>query len=62
MDYQWEENLYPFTPFKSAGSGNISKTFQSIFEKLLTQTFPANITFLFISDGQEHFKLEEIRQ
>ncbi|CAD8111773.1 unnamed protein product [Paramecium primaurelia] len=60
MDYQWEQDLYSFLPFRCAGSGNISKTFNVIFQKLLNEAYPKNITFLFVSDGREHFDMDEI--
>lgn len=60
MDYQWEEDLYSFLPFRGAGSGNISNTFNVIFQKLLNEAYPKNITFLFVSDGREHFEMNEI--
>ncbi|CAK63812.1 unnamed protein product (macronuclear) [Paramecium tetraurelia] len=60
MDYQWEQALYSFLPYRSAGSGNISNTFNVIFEKLLSGGYPKNITFLFVSDGREHFEINEV--
>lgn len=60
MDYQWEQNLFPFLPYRNAGSGNISNTYKVIFQKLLNEVYPKNITFLFLSDGREHFEIDEI--
>ncbi|CAD8115494.1 unnamed protein product [Paramecium primaurelia] len=54
LKYQWEEELFPFFPFREAGRGNITLTFQTIFKKLLFENYPQNITFLFVSDGQEN--------
>ncbi|CAD8082500.1 unnamed protein product [Paramecium sonneborni] len=58
---QWEESLYDFLPFKSAGIGNITTTFRIIFEQLLNTQNPKNITILFISDGQEPFDLNQLQ-
>ncbi|CAD8092891.1 unnamed protein product [Paramecium primaurelia] len=61
MKYQWEEYLYDLHPFRCAGSGNITLTFKTIFEKLLNNEYPKNITIVFISDGQERFEFDELK-
>ncbi|CAD8169917.1 unnamed protein product [Paramecium pentaurelia] len=60
LKYQWEEELFPFFPFREAGRGNITLTFQTIFKKLLFENYPQNITFLFVSDGQESFEFKQL--
>ncbi|CAD8198048.1 unnamed protein product [Paramecium octaurelia] len=60
MRYQWEQQLYDFLPFRSAGSGNITETFKTIFQKLLNSYYQNNITIVFISDGQESFDFNQL--
>ncbi|CAD8204124.1 unnamed protein product [Paramecium octaurelia] len=62
MAYDQVKNLLPF---QSAGSGSITKAFEHVFERLLSNTcyYGKNITILFMSDGKEEFtcsKLENL--
>ncbi|CAD8065752.1 unnamed protein product [Paramecium sonneborni] len=61
LKFQWEEQLYDLLPFREAERGDITKTFQTILKKLEIEDYPKNITIVFVSDGQEPFEFNELK-
>ncbi|CAD8051927.1 unnamed protein product [Paramecium primaurelia] len=62
LKIQFTEDVHDFEPFVAAGSGDITKAFKYILNKLLTEQFPQHVTIIFISDGDEKFNLPELKE
>ncbi|CAD8203017.1 unnamed protein product [Paramecium pentaurelia] len=58
------DDVHSLLPYKGAGRGNITKTFQHVLNKLLSNNnqYGKNITIMFISDGQEEFEIQQLRE
>ncbi|CAD8148193.1 unnamed protein product [Paramecium octaurelia] len=62
LKIQFTEDVHDFEPFMAAGSGDITKAFKYVLNKLLSEEFPQHITIIFISDGDEKFILNELEE
>ncbi|CAK62584.1 unnamed protein product (macronuclear) [Paramecium tetraurelia] len=60
LKIQFTEDVHDFEPFMAAGSGDITKAFKYVLNKLLSEQFPQHIVIIFISDGDEKFVLDEL--
>ncbi|CAD8084375.1 unnamed protein product [Paramecium sonneborni] len=60
LEYQFQLQLQPILPYAGVNGrgGNITNTFKELFQILLSNKYPKNITILFVSDGKEPFEIK----